>query len=180
MKLMWPVRAQLSGRVRGAVDYWTHPWKKTNREGEWVGRGCETDWIWCGLSEMDGNGVSSKHEHWGKKRTLNNMIGQRWPNLYWITLAGSIKLMCKYSRWQILVSHLLNYVADPGTSQSLHWKHYSHLCQLYRCRFTIEGIRWWDKNIFKCFFQGIQLLGCFCFSFFHLNQGKNTIRHFIE
>lgn len=131
---MWSFVFQDEDRCQGSSRLLDTPREQSKQRWREGGKGSKMDWNkWYSLAIR-----------WmvrGEKRTVNIEIkmehptislNKAWFNLYRITLAGRITLMCKYGRWQIPVPHLLNYVADPGTPQSQHvsnWKHYSHLCQ---------------------------------------------------
>lgn len=146
MKFVWPF-LYLSFRMRqggrGLLDTPMEQSKQGGRVGQVF-----TPWLNLMWFSWDGWWLESrKHARWDKNGTLNNIITQRGLNLYWIILVGSIEWTCEYGRWQILVPHLLNYEADLGTSQSLHWTHYSQLCSISALWYW--GIRWWDKNIPK-------------------------------
>lgn len=117
---MWSFVFQDEDRCQGSSRLLNTPREQSKQRWKEGGKGFKMDWNkWYSLAIR-----------WmvrGEKRTVNIEIkmehptislNKAWFNLYQITLAGRITLMCKHGRWQILVPHLLNYVADPGTPQS--------------------------------------------------------------
>lgn len=147
MKLVWPFLFCLWGCVRGAVDYWTHPWNKANKEGGWD-RFSHSDWIWCSLAEMDGNmrvknmNTEIKIEH----RTISSLKGDwifigsfslaalnecvnmvdesSWCHIYWI-----MRLILEHHRAyiEVITHNSVNYISvflwyrvyDDGTKISV-------------------------------------------------------------
>ncbi len=148
MKLMWSLLIHLSAwgpLCQGSS--WSLDTPKDQSKQRAEGR-VKNDWDKWSLAQMDGKRREENSEHWDKNGTWNNVIKLRWSDVYWITPVGSITLMCKYGRWQILVPHLLDYVSDPETPQShqvSNRKHYSHLCQ--HSPLFLSG--WRDRNILQ-------------------------------